>query len=108
MTENAKWTPGPWVTNRYFRDHIIPAEHQGRRVGFATAETVDRDEFAQIIALVRQDRHGRGDTSANAALLSAAPDMAEALLACLNMVEGDGLPPNWDMIRAALRKAGAL
>lgn len=46
-----------------------------------------------------------GEQEANAHLIAAAPDLLEALEAALNMVDGDGLPPDWDMLRAVVRKA---
>lgn len=36
---------------------------------------------------------------------AAAPELLECVKAALNMIDGDGLPPNWDMLRAAIAKA---
>jgi hypothetical protein len=38
-------------------------------------------------------------------LAAAAPLLQIAVEAALNMVDGDGAPPRWDMLRAALAKA---
>jgi hypothetical protein len=42
---------------------------------------------------------------ANARLITAAPELYAAVMAALNMVDGDGTPPDWDMLRAAAKKA---
>jgi hypothetical protein len=45
------------------------------------------------------------DATANLQLIAAAPDLYAAVEAALNMVDGDGAPPRWDILRAALAKA---
>lgn len=45
------------------------------------------------------------DRAENAQVCAAAPDLYAAVEAALNMVDGDGAPPRWDMLRAALLKA---
>ncbi len=41
----------------------------------------------------------------NAALISAAPDMLEALVRCEEMVSTDKGPPDWDWVRSIIAKA---
>ena len=64
-------TPEPWGVLAHFPDYVVPSTHRDRRNGGAADDIVDRDEYAQIIVRVREDRHGRGDTKANAARIVA-------------------------------------
>ncbi len=56
-------------------------------------------------------RCGAGERKANAQLIAAAPEMAEALGMALESLDETNVPQEWDCrhkIRAALRKAGLL
>ena len=74
-------TPGPWAVMWDFS--IAPADHSNRLLGAASDNARDRDEYAQTIANVELDRHGRGDRMANARLIAAAPDLLVALRSLL-------------------------
>lgn len=76
-------TPGPW---NY--DDI-------RKLISNCAELGGEDEFET------DDRA----LDANARLIAAAPDLLDACKSALNMINGDGHPPNWDLLRAAIAKA---
>ena len=97
MSEKPKWTPGPW-----------------RVVSMAIGSMTRHD-------IVAGDLHGNEFnvpvyTEDNARLIAAAPEMAEALRALLDDVDGYGLkhpeansrfePESAENARAALRKAG--
>ena len=106
MTEQAKHTPGPWRLEDGPEDGLWVA---------------DENHF---VANCRQSyAMADGEGLANARLIAAAPEMAEELLGCLNMLEatnGSGpvpIPPRWaklgpnrtfSHIRAVLQKAGIL
>jgi hypothetical protein len=106
------WTPGPYAARIWHeRAEIIPAEHTSRQSGGSVFEHIDIAEYAQRVAWVEQDRHGRGDYIATANLLAAAPDMYEALKS-LSLFSGSFADPEdrdrlFDMFaagRAALSK----
>ena len=84
MSEAQKHTPGPW--------HVAG---QGDDKGNLPIKAC-----AITIAGV----NGQG-TLADARLIAAAPDLLAACEAALNMVDGDGHPPAWDKLRAAIRRA---
>ena len=56
--------------------YIVPASHFKRPIGAAVDDIRDRDHYAQVIAVVRGDRHGRGSQKDHAALIAAAPEAA--------------------------------
>ena len=95
MTDQPKWTPGPW---RYDRTNGSPT----------TGEHMIAGANPGYLAEVRDC--GSGDVRANARLIAAAPDMAEALEKALNFITntesemGETLPCG-DAARAALAKA---
>jgi len=95
MTDQPKWTPGPW---RYDRTNGSPT----------TGEHMIAGAKPGYLAEVRDC--GSGDVRANARLIAAAPDMAEALEKALNFITntesemGETLPCG-DAARAALAKA---
>ena len=95
MTDQPKWTPGPW---RYDRTNGSPT----------TGEHMIAGAKPGYLAEVRDC--GSGDVRANAHLIAAAPDMAEALEKALNFITntesemGETLPCG-DAARAALAKA---
>lgn len=104
-------TKGPWFIAWDFG--IIPADHAGRSLGFASDDAYDRDHYAQMIARVCRDRHGRGDQGANARLIAAAPELFEALYRLTTECELDGMASKagydcWlSVANAALKKAAA-
>ena len=95
MTDQPKWTPGPW---RYDRTNGSPT----------TGEHMIAGAKPGYLAEVRDC--GSGDVRANAHLIAAAPDMAEALEKALNFITntesemGETLPCG-DAARTALAKA---
>jgi len=89
MTDQPKWTPGPWRATTH--DHPEQGVYAGYRIAKMTGGEIQRDR-------------------ANAHLIAAAPDMAEALEKALNFITntesemGETLPCG-DAARAALAKA---
>ena len=71
LTEFEGATEGPWSLAWDFS--IIPTAHEGQPMGGHVNDTDDRHIFAQKIAHVQEDRHGRGDRLATGKLLAAAP-----------------------------------
>lgn len=94
------WTPGPWRVANYDQ----PVTVCGQQI---PCFEIESDADACWIAKVQnhQDCVDTPEGSANARLIAAAPDLYTAVEAALNMVDGDGAPPDWDMLRAALAKA---
>jgi hypothetical protein len=86
----SKFTAGPW--KRYERTDG----------GFVITTQKGLSPVSIANVIIRRDLH---EFEANANLLAAAPELYEACEAALNMVETDQGPPNWDLLRAALRKA---
>ena len=95
MSDQQKHTRGPWSIGG--RNIIIG--HTPLLVEIATVNDggldLDDSDNEAAAAVV----------TANARLIAAAPDLLAACEAALRMVEGDGLPPNWDLLRTAIRKA---
>ena len=91
MTDQPKWTPGPW---RYDRTNGSPT----------TGEHMIAGAKPGYLAEVRDC--GSGDVRANAHLIAAAPDMAEALDGLLGLLDAGSLyEPQAYAARAALAKA---
>jgi hypothetical protein len=101
------WTPGAYAARIWHeRAEIIPAEHTSRQSGSSVFEHIDIAEYAQCVAWVEQDRHGRGDYIATANLLAAAPTMYEALKEAITLLEAAAVIGYFpDTIRAAIAKA---
>ncbi len=95
MTDQPKWTPGPW---RYDRTNGSPT----------TGEHMIAGAKPGYLAEVRDC--GSGDVRANTHLIAAAPDLYAALEKALNFITntesemGETLPCG-DAARAALAKA---
>ena len=94
MTDQPKWTPGPW---RVLNDEAIKvASSDG--------------SLATVTHIHLRGRRDTSEVEANAHLIAAAPDMAEALEKALNFITntesemGETLPCG-DAARAALAKA---
>ena len=91
MTDQPKWTPGPW---RYDRTNGSPT----------TGEHMIAGAKPGYLAEVRDC--GSGDVRANAHLNAAAPDMAEALDGLLGLLDAGSLyEPQAYAARTALAKA---
>ena len=91
MTDQPKWTPGPW---RYDRTNGSPT----------TGEHMIAGAKPGYLAEVRDC--GSGDVRANAHLIAAAPDMAEALDGLLGLLDAGSLyEPQAYAARTALAKA---
>ncbi len=86
-----KHTPGPWKVDLETGE----IEAQGAVLG----TIYGADDYPCCEEDVSEE------CRANARLIAAAPEMLDALKACLNMVDGDGCPPNFDEIRRIVRKA---
>lgn len=104
-TKQATYTPGPWVAyvgpmnmhgglNPFFRGIVALLKNSGE--GNEVAVILDRNESA-------------ADYKANARLIAAAPDLAEALafIRESEMYQSDfNGAPEFEKARAALKKAG--
>ena len=91
MTDQPKWTPGPW---RYDRTNGSPT----------TGEHMIAGAKPGYLAEVRDC--GSGDVRTNAHLIAAAPDMAEALDGLLGLLDAGSLyEPQAYAARTALAKA---
>lgn len=87
----ARHTPGPWFTARGAQNTYVISDSE--------------KPFARTIAHVQNDARGES----NAALIAAAPELADALEALRTAVlDCYGLAPALDETDAALRKAGRL
>lgn len=86
---NTKHTPGPWNVVPVFAGYAI----NGYRI-YAGDENVARTHAVD-----------EGYDEANAALISAAPDLLEALVAVLNYCVDDEGQPTIATARAAIAKA---
>lgn len=89
MTTETKFTKGPWKASKpqLYHEFWHINSPDGANGDIATVWSVT------------------GNAEHNARLIAAAPDLYEAAWMALQMVDGDGGPPDWDMVRAALRKA---
>ena len=91
MTDQPKWTPGPW---RYDRTNGSPT----------TGEHMIAGAKPGYLAEVRDC--GSGDVRANAHLIAAAPDLYAALDGLLGLLDAGSLyEPQAYAARAALAKA---
>lgn len=99
-----KFTPGPWASHRA----KTPVDGEYDWCVFCE---VDGKRHVIIEAFGRVDVDMRPNAQANASLISAAPDLYEALEKCITYIEQDkaGLPrtPGYVLgeIHAALKKA---
>lgn len=93
-----EFTPGPWELR-------VPS--QGAWGVSALRGTVNivmeggpsPDDESGVFGATLNEAH------ANARLIAAAPDLYKAVLCALNMVDGDGIPPDWDALRRVVAKA---
>jgi hypothetical protein len=75
-------TSVPWASiwgGRY----IVPANHAKRPIGGSVHLESDRDRYAQQIAYLLDDRHGRGNASGNADAIIRAVNAHDELVATL-------------------------
>lgn len=75
-------TPGPWRTHPRFPLEVVPAAHAGRPVGGDADKEADLRDYAQTVhsPSSKDQRHrGSAEIAANARLISAAPELADAL-----------------------------
>lgn len=110
MTTNTKHTPGPWQgrdeAGKWLPAHPWLVENYSEQ----RTEYVPVHKEGRVIALVVAPEWDSPELFANADLIAAAPEMAEALQAMLTLHEGTGGEPygTSDIARAALAKAGVL
>ncbi len=113
----AKFTPGPWTLRKGFSDWGLPCQHD---LVIGEGET-ERDQIAGVPSITpycmgarQADREYAARQYANARLISAAPEMYEALKGVLPFMEAAekaGLVGDegcfWpvESVRAALAKA---
>ena len=108
-----QWTPGPWYIKR---DSVFPCIAT-RHPDWLDQEVADTCASKSVFAI---DGREEDHSAANAALISAAPDLAEALTGLIGLIEliiptlegtqRIGVEDNHRLkdARAALAKAGAL
>ena len=102
MTE-APHTPGPWEV-KTLEPHSLGVEWISSPHG---------DRIAECHRLAKPSSYGfcvrpeLVEIAANARLIAAAPDLLAVAEAALDMVDGDGSPPNWNWIREVVAKAKA-
>jgi hypothetical protein len=88
------WTPGPWSIRRSRdRSGDIGITHPG-----------GRNVLAECFADIRHAAERSTEAVANAHLIAKAPELYECVVAALNMVDGDGTPPDWDHLRKVAAK----
>ena len=97
MTDDKqKWTAGPWTATETIRAHD----------GFPACWQIDAEYHAVCTTQFCYSQ----ETEANARLIAASPDMAEAIAEALSHCGKDGYldcgKPATDKLRAALAKAG--
>lgn len=78
----AERTPTPWVAI-WKGQYIVPSDHAKRAIGCSIDCDYDRDHYAQEIASLRDDDHGRGSAEANAAFIVKAVNAFDDLTAAL-------------------------
>ena len=102
MSESNKFTPGPWV--------IIPGGDEWSQGRIATIEPAPETMIEINYWTIAEVNNRRHESSANASLIAAAPDLLEALeqMADEYGTAGDGWPRNNKVLRdarAAILKA---
>jgi len=92
---SGNWTPGPWRVE------------QGTTLIWGDCKTIDVDGFDRMgkpvasaehekyWARVDSEKMAEGEVEANARLMAAAPDLAEALEALLGALETRGIELDW-------------
>jgi hypothetical protein len=90
MSDKPQTTETPWKTD----DRT--AKGEGFTIHSATAH-YSRANVAHYVS--------RSDATLIVTAVNAFELMKEALQSALNMVDGDGTPPDWDQLRAVLRLA---
>lgn len=87
-------TPGPWRVSEK-RGDLIDIRHNSNGIGAISLN------LAHVVA--RQS--WLKEAEANANLISAAPELLEALQDALHMYDKHGECPEWDFARSAIKKA---
>jgi hypothetical protein len=114
MGERTKHTPGPWVVWEEHAD-VYAGEVDENRPGSIGGKGLLH--IARCDDDVNEDKEWDEDAEggispeesrANARLIAAAPDMAEALQVALGNLEAEGLDEPAALARAALKKAGVM
>lgn len=86
-----KFTQGPWMVNKSIPPYIYNNEH---------------GSICRIHFINSRELNSLEESSANAALISAAPEMYEALSDICKVFKKDGrFPKTWREIEKLLRKA---
>ena len=104
MKETVEYTPGPWEV--VYNDACTIIHPTGDRTYRYVATTDSQADRSTPIQL--EDKQ---ENEANARLISAAPDLLEACLSIVALMDGQGrnnLPIAAGMARAAIAKAGGL
>jgi hypothetical protein len=87
MPTNTKHTPGPWegqnAAGLFYSDHAWSVENDDSNI----TESAPIHHNGKIIALVVSTQWDSAELLANAALIAAAPTLAEKLLACKAMCD---------------------
>ncbi len=73
---NTKHTPGPWMES-----------------SFEVWSPLNGKRFGKVVANLRRAEAPDAETKANAQLISAAPELLEALLECKDLILRHGLKP---------------
>lgn len=99
MMSEFKGTTGEW--------RLLPEEVDKSYIRVRGTLLGGRYKIANILTPVYENVHSReaDETRANANLISAAPDLLEALQDALQAFDKHGEYPEWDLARAAIAKA---
>lgn len=100
MMSEMKFTPGPWLAGREgYNEGVVYSMYDGICQVFGVPMNAWADDVGSEFS----------EGMANARLIASAPDLYEALKACLAYIEddegADSKHPAGDMARAALSKA---